>query len=258
MIIGHLHGDSHALSACSLVCHAWKLSSRYHLFRSLVVECNQAGRNIIQDFHVFLDANPDILEVTRSLEFMTYRGSSDRCVELQVLGSITRRFKKVSSVRLTRISWTADAYTDCTTLASETVTELVASGSRTFTPSFSSDTLFSIFLLFPRVTSFELKDHVCAIRAGLGPLPTPDVHLEALVLRDTLLFALMVHSICRTSTLRTLRSLTIMGVVNCQLAGIGELLQGVGSRLQHFGLEIGMVRSVDQCEHGSGRHVSWS
>ena len=35
IIIDHLHSDKISLKACSLVCHAWLDSSRYHLFREI-------------------------------------------------------------------------------------------------------------------------------------------------------------------------------------------------------------------------------
>jgi len=39
IVIGHLHGDIEALSACSLVCMTWFPSARYHLFYSFTISC---------------------------------------------------------------------------------------------------------------------------------------------------------------------------------------------------------------------------
>jgi hypothetical protein len=42
IVIDHLHNDLDALKVCSLVCKSWLPSSRYHLFRSLVVKPSRA------------------------------------------------------------------------------------------------------------------------------------------------------------------------------------------------------------------------
>ncbi len=246
MIIDHLHSDKSALHACSLVCHAWLNSSQYHLFQSLVVEYNQweVTGSVLNEFHEFLDAHPEVCGITRSLRVKTQRGC--QFIHLNTLGLVTARFNVLKSVKLTRLSWTIDTSVDFQCLASQSVGELIILGTRTFDPSFNLECFFSIFRLFPHAVAFEVEGYVWGIRRGLDiPLPS-ELCLETLVLRDTLLFALIVHSIRRTPTLRTLRSLTIMGAVRFQLGGIGGLLKEVGPRLEHFGLEIGMVRSSEQ------------
>ncbi|OCH87435.1 hypothetical protein OBBRIDRAFT_736158, partial [Obba rivulosa] len=37
-VIDFLHDDLNALRSCALVCHAWLSASRYHVFRSLVID----------------------------------------------------------------------------------------------------------------------------------------------------------------------------------------------------------------------------
>lgn len=53
-IIDHLHNDKHTLIACSLVCHTWGASSRYHLFRN--ASTIRVHRGNFQQFCELLDS----------------------------------------------------------------------------------------------------------------------------------------------------------------------------------------------------------
>ena len=49
MIIDHLHDDTLALGACSLVCKAWLHSARFHLFYTLAVEDDDDVKELLDE-----------------------------------------------------------------------------------------------------------------------------------------------------------------------------------------------------------------
>ena len=242
MIIDHLHDDKRALSTCSMVCRAWTSPSRYHLFQSLVLEDSHLRGPAMEDFHNLLDMRPEACEYVRALKITAGRWDKAGLVDLDSLGRMANRFRRLKSVHLIRLTWTIDETRKYHQFASPSVKCLTISGNRTFDPTFSTDTLFSIFHIFPHATSLDLKDHVCSMRSQTG-FP-PDHQLETLVLRDALLFALITQRIRQTSR-HSLKSLVVHQLFNLHLVGLGELLEQAGSNLEHFGLDIGRIRATE-------------
>lgn len=196
----------------------------------------------MEDFHNLLDMHTEACESVRTLKITAGRWDKAGLVDLESLGRMANRFRNLKSVHLIRLTWTIDETREYHQFASPSVKCLTISGNRTFDPTFSTDTLFSIFHIFPHATSLDLKDHVCSMRSQTG-FP-PDHHLESLVLRDALLFALITQRIRQTSR-HSLKSLVVHQPFNLHLAGLGELLEQVGSNLEHFGLDIGMIRATE-------------
>lgn len=85
-VLDHLHDDARSLRVCSRVAKVWLPTSRFHLFREIVVEKGIARKQLLQ----CMEANPEIGQYVRAMELVNYtKDGPDRWPSLSRILELT-------------------------------------------------------------------------------------------------------------------------------------------------------------------------